>query len=166
MLASAAIPGLLPPRNIGGALYADGGLRDQVFFQAVDTARARVARETGRTVRVEAYLVVNGALRPPVEPAEDRLLGYLNRSVEILADEVLRSSILEAVRFAEDRPDWRLRGIVSQATFGTCGIAAPPAGTFDPCVTRVLFDEGRAAGRATPIDWLDARALRRSAEEL
>ena len=167
MLASAAIPGLLPPRHINGALYADGGLRDQVFFRAVDTARARVARETGRDIRVEAYLVVNGSLRPPIDPARDSLLGYIGRSVEILADEVLRDSVLEAVAFARERPEWRLRGVVSRADVAaTCGVDSIPSGTFDPCITRALYDEGAARGRRAPIDWLDADALEALAAEL
>lgn len=166
MLASAAIPGVLPPRHINGALYADGGLREQVFFRAVDTARARVARETGRPVRVEAYLIVNGALRAPEGPAPDRLLGYIARSVEVLADEVLRDSILDAVAFAEARPGWRLRGMVAEVAFPDCTFDALPTGTFDPCITRTLYDAGLAAGRAVPIDWKDARALRAIAEEL
>ena len=167
VLASAAIPGLLPPRNVGGALLADGGLRDQVFFRAVDTARARVARRTGRRVEVDAFLVVNGALRPPGAPAADSILGYVGRSVAILADEVLRDSILEAVAFAEGRPGWRLRGVVAGAeVMAACGLDSVPTATFDACVTRVLYDEGVLRGSAVPIAWLDAAALRALAEEL
>ena len=166
MLASGAIPGVFPPRHINGALYADGGLRDQVFLRAVDTARARVARETGREIRVEAFVVVNGALRPPGEPAEDRLLGYIARSLDILADEVLRESITATVRFAAARPGWRLRGIAPETDFSACGFDLPPSGTFDLCVTRTLFDAGRAIGRTAPIDWLSAAELRDLADEL
>lgn len=169
MRASAAIPGVLPPVAIGGALYADGGLREQVFFQAVDTARARIARETGRAVRVEAYLVVNGSLVPPGAPVEDRLLSYIGRAVETLADEVLRDSILDAVRFAEARPGWTLRGLAARdVDLSPC--LAPgegtPTGTFDPCVTRTLFDHGRGVGRGLPNGFLSAADLRRLAAEL
>ncbi|MBM2575215.1 patatin-like phospholipase family protein [Jannaschia sp. Os4] len=169
MQASAAIPGVLPPVAIDGALYADGGLREQVFFQAIDTARARIARETGREVRVEAFLVVNGALVPPQAPVEDRLLSYIGRAVETLADEVLRDSILDAVRFAEGRPGWTLRGLAAQdVDLSPC--LAPgegtPTGTFDPCVTRVLFDHGRGIGRGLPNGFLSAADLRRLAAEL
>ncbi|MEM9795914.1 MAG: patatin-like phospholipase family protein [Pseudomonadota bacterium] len=166
LLASAAIPGLLPPRNINGALYADGGLREQVFFRAVDTARAQVARQSGRPVRVEAYLIVNGALVPPSEPAEDRLTGYFGRAVSTLADEVLRDSIIDAVRFAEMRKDWTLRGMVADVDLSPCGFDSPPTGTFDPCVTALLYGAGERAAERVPIDWLSAADLRAVAEEL
>ena len=167
ILASAAIPGLLPPRNIDGALYADGGLRDQVFLTAIDTARARVARETGRAIRVEASLIVNAALREPSNRAPDSLPGYVGRAVTILADEVLRDSIVEAVAFARARPAWTLRGVVSEADVtGPCGLDDVPTGTFDACVTRELYDEGLRRGRAAPIRWLDADALEALALDL
>ena len=166
ILASSAIPGLFPPRHINGSLYADGGLRDQVFFRAVDTARARVARELGRPVRVEAYVVVNGALMPPTQPPDDKLLSYLGRSVVALADEVQRDSIIDAVNFAENRPNWTLRGMVPRVDLSECGFVDAPVTTFDPCLTRVVFDKGLADGRAVPIDWMDAGELRAVAEEL
>ncbi|WP_162136596.1 patatin-like phospholipase family protein [Oceaniovalibus guishaninsula] len=165
MLASGAIPGLFPPRAIDGALFADGGLREQVFLAAIEESRRRVAAETGREIRVEAVVVVNGALRPPVGPVADRLPDYIGRSVAILADEVLRDSIAETVAFAAARPDWTLRGIVSQATLERCG-GAVPVGTFDPCVTSALFAEGRARGRAVPLDLLSAGELRALADAL
>ncbi|SFJ11361.1 patatin-like phospholipase family protein [Jannaschia pohangensis] len=166
MLASAAIPGLLPPRVINGTLYADGGLRDQVFFRAIDTARTRVARDLGRPVRVEAYLVVNGALTPPTRPVEDRLLSYFGRSVEALADEVQRDSITDAVNFAQGREGWTIRGMVPVVDLSGCGFDDAPTSTFDPCLTRTVFDAGVAAGRATPIDWMTAAELRAIADEL
>jgi hypothetical protein len=166
ILASTAIPALLPPRNINGALYADGGLRSQVFFAAIDDARRRVEREAGVDIRVEAYLVVNGALRPPQGPVEDGLLPYAIRSIDILADEVLRDSIEEAVRFAESRGDWRLRGIRAELPGDVCTGAGDAIGGFDACLTAALFEHGLARGRAAPIDWLEAGELRALADEL
>lgn len=166
LLASAAIPGLLPPRAINGALYADGGLRDQVFLRAVDTARARVARDLGREVRVEAYVIVNGSLLPPAVPPRDRLLDYIARSVEILADEGQRDSIVDAVSFAESRPGWTVRGLIPEVDLSACGFDTVPTSTFDACLTRLVFDAGLAAGRAEPIDWMTAAELRAAAQEL
>ncbi|MEM7644796.1 MAG: patatin-like phospholipase family protein [Pseudomonadota bacterium] len=166
MLASAAIPGLFPPRHINGVLYSDGGLRDQVFFRAVDTARTRVARELGRPVRVEAFLVVNGALMPTTVPPEDKLLSYLGRSLVALADEVQRDSVIDAVNFAEGRPGWTLWGKVPRVDLAECGFGEVPVATFDDCLTRVVFDAGVVDGREVPIDWMDAAELRQVAEEL
>lgn len=167
MLASAAVPGLFPPRNIDGALYADGGLRDHVFFRAVESARAEVARDTGRDLRVEATIIVNGALRPPAGGADDTIIGYFTRSAEILADEVLRDSISESVAFAQNRPNWRIKGIFTEVDLIAAGCAASDAsGTIDPCVTRTLFDEGRALARRAPIPWKSGDALLEKAQEL
>jgi len=167
MLASAAVPGLFPPRNIDGDLYADGGLRDHVFFRAVESARVEVARRTGRNLRVEATIIVNGALTPPATPVSDSLIGYFTRSAEILADEVLRDSIAEAVAFAEDRPGWRIKGVYSQVDLIAAGCDPDQAsGTIDPCVTKTLFDSGRALASAVPIDWQNADELLEKAGEL
>ncbi|MEM8824744.1 MAG: patatin-like phospholipase family protein [Pseudomonadota bacterium] len=166
MLASAAIPGLFPPRHINGVLYADGGLRDQVFFRAVDTARATVARDLGRPVRVEAYLVVNGALMPTTRPPEDKLISYLSRSLVALADEVQRDSVTDAVNFAAGRPGWTLWGMVPDVDLTACEFGEVPVGTFDACLTKVVFDQGVEDGQAVPIDWLNAEELREVASEL
>ena len=164
MLASGAIPGLFPPRNIDGHLYADGGLRDHVFFQTLESERADAARRTGRDIRVNATIVVNGALAPFDQPADDTLPGYLTRSAEILADEVLRDSIVEAIAFAERRPGWALRGMIADVDIASCGADAA-SGTFDACVTEILFDHGRRVASTAPIAWKDAAALRAKADE-
>ncbi|WP_342077664.1 patatin-like phospholipase family protein [Yoonia sp. SS1-5] len=167
LLASAAVPGLFAPRQIGGELYADGGLRDHVFFRAVESARAQVARDTGRDLRVEASVIVNGALRRPGSPAPDTLTGYFARSAEILADEVLRDSIAETVAFAQGRPHWRIKGVFAEVDLTAAGCAASQAsGTIDPCVTTALFDAGRTLAATAPINWKSAQDLRQKAGEL
>jgi len=107
---------------------------------------AMLARRTGREIRVNATIVVNGALAPFEQPATDTLPGYLTRSAEILADEVLRDSITEAISFAESRAD-------------------AASGTFDACVTEILFDHGRSVASTAPIAWKNADALRDKANE-
>ncbi len=167
LMASAAIPGLFPPRNIDGDLYADGGLRDHVFFQSVESARAQLARETGREVRVQATIIVNGSLARIDAPSDDSILDYFTRSAEILADEVLRDSIAEAVTFAEGNPGWEIKGMFATVDLIAAGCAAnQTSGTVDPCVTTALFDAGRALASAVPIDWRDAAELREKAGEL
>lgn len=158
MLASSAIPGLFPPRNIDGALLGDGGLRDQIFLSSVETVREDLARASGRDVRVSATLIVNGALRPPGVRADDGLLGYARRGALILADEVLRTSIEDVVRFAQGRPNWTIRGVIADTDLSKCGDVLA-SGTFDPCVTEALFDDGRQKGATTPVPWLAPEAL-------
>lgn len=158
MLASAAIPGLFPPRHIDGILLADGGLRDQVFLSSVETVRQNLARASGREVRVSATLIVNGAVRAPNFAASDSLLGYARRGALILADEVLRKSIEDVVRFSTSQSNWSIRGVIADTDLAACG-GELASGTFDPCVTETLFDDGRKTGASSPLPWLDPDAL-------
>lgn len=164
MLASAAIPGLFPPRSIDGGLYADGGLRDHVFLRSIEDARRMVEEEQDRDLRINATIIVNGALDVPEGPVEDRLISYLGRSIATLTDELLRDSIVEAIEFAEGRRDWTVRGMVADVDLSACPDEAL-FGTFDQCVTSTLFRQGRRLGGATPIDWLSADELRARARE-
>ncbi|MEM7632046.1 MAG: hypothetical protein AAF227_08530, partial [Pseudomonadota bacterium] len=164
-LGSAAIPGLFPPRHIDGSLFADGGLRDQIFLRTVETVRRDFEQRTGRSVKVSATLIVNGALRAPETPVEDGLLPYALRGALVLSDEVLRDSIQDVVRFAESQPAWQLRGIIAETDLSACG-AAGGSGTFDPCVTERLFDDGRAKGAMSPLPWLGPDDLIRIADVL
>jgi len=78
------------------------------------TARAALARETNRPVQVRATVVINGSLRVPGEPVRDSLLGYAERSLYTLSDEVLRDSIAETLAFAGARDNWTVRGVIAR----------------------------------------------------
>lgn len=158
MLGSSAIPGLFPPRHIDGSLFADGGLRDQIFLRALEEERSDAARSTGRNISVSVTLVVNGALRALDEPVEEGLLAYALRGTIVLADEVLRDSIEDVVRYATSQPNWRIRGIVADTDLEGCDNETA-SGTFDACVTERLFDDGRAKGTMSPLPWLGPQAL-------
>ena len=162
IMASAAIPVFLPPRHIDNNLYADGGLRDHVFLRGIESARAQIARQTGRTIKVNAYIIVNSQLRTPqeageAENVEDNILQYALRAADILADETLRDSVAETIRFAQDQPGWTVQG-----TFADTAIPAEcrqVEGRFNPCVTRHLFGYGKSLGSGRPIRWMTGDAL-------
>ncbi len=166
LLASAAIPVAMPPRHINNALYADGGLRDQVFFREIERVRLAAEEDLGRAVKVNAFIIVNGDLEPPKEKVEDSLISYAVRSLGALTDEILRDSIFEAVQFAKDQGNWTVRGIVPKVDFeGKCSFDDSPSFTFDECLTKVLFEEGKRIGQSGSIPWLDADEMRRLALE-
>ena len=166
LLASSAIPGLLPPQRINGRLYADGGLRSHVFFEAIDAGRRAAAARTGRRVLVDAHLIINGSLHQPTSGTDGLTLpGYIDRAVSTLADEVLRDSLSEAVAFAEGRTGWTLRGLRAEPDLGLCR-EEDQLGGFNSCVTRALFEHGREVGSLRPIPWLDAGELRALADAL
>lgn len=159
MLASAAIPGVFPPRNIDGTLYVDGGLRDQIFLSGVESARAILARETNRPVTVRATIVVNGSLKVPKGKVKDSLLGYAERSLYALSDEVLRDSISETLNFAVDRENWTVRGVIAELDVEEICPLGESVGTFDACVTTALFDAGRKRGAASPVHFVTSAEL-------
>jgi len=159
MLASGAIPGVFPPRNIDGTLYVDGGLRDQIFLSGVESARAALARETNRPVQVRATVVINGSLRVPGEPVRDSLLGYAERSLYTLSDEVLRDSIAETLAFAGARDNWTVRGVIAELDVEKICPLGESVGTFDACVTTALFDAGHDLGRTAPVDFMTSAEL-------
>jgi predicted acylesterase/phospholipase RssA len=165
MLASAAIPGVFPPRNIDGTLFVDGGLRDQVFLREVESARASAARQTGREVRINATMVISGSLRVPEGQVRDSLLGYTERSLFVLSDEVLRDSINETISFAQNNENWTIKGVIAELRVEDSCPFSERAGTFDRCVTTALFDAGRALGRSAPIDFMTSAELRALADE-
>lgn len=162
IMASSAIPVFLPPRNIDDNLYADGGLRDHVFLRGIESARAQVARQTGRTIRVNVFIIVNGQLRTPQEAGEarnveDNILQYALRAADILSDETLRDSVAETIRFAQDQPGWTVQGTFADTTIPKR--CEEFDGRFNPCVTQHLFEHGQSVGRDRPIRWFDGDAL-------
>jgi len=159
MLASGAIPGVFPPRNIDQTLYVDGGLRDQIFLSGIESARAALAREANRPVQVRATVVVNGSLRVPEGKVKDSLTSYAQRSLYTLTDEVLRDSIAETLAFAEARENWVVRGVTAELDVEKTCPLGESVGTFDTCVTTALFDAGRELGRTSPIDFMTSAEL-------
>lgn len=160
MLASAAIPGVFPPRNIDGTLYVDGGLRDQIFLREVESARAILARDTGREVRVRATIVINGSLKVPEGKVKDSLIGYAERSLYALSDEVLRDSIAETLSFAERNANWEVRGVIADLPVEQICPLGESVGTFDACVTTALFASGVKLGKSSPVDFMTSAELR------
>ena len=166
LLATSAIPVVLPPRNINNNLYADGGIRDQVFFREIEKVRLAAERDLGRQVNVNAYIVVNGNLMPPSQKVEDGLVDYAVRSISTLTDELLRDSIFEAVQFAQEQKNWTVRGIASSINpEKTCVTEGREAFAFNACLTEKLFAEGVALSQSGPIPWLNADQMRRLALE-
>ncbi|WP_298360750.1 patatin-like phospholipase family protein [uncultured Litoreibacter sp.] len=159
MLASAAIPGVFPPRNIDGTLYVDGGLRDQIFLREVETARTLLVRDTGRAVKIRATIVVNGSLKVPEGKVKDSLIGYAERSLYTLSDEVLRDSIIETLSFAEKNSNWEVQGVIAELPVEDICPLGETVGTFDACVTTALFDSGVKLGKTAPVDFMTSAEL-------
>jgi predicted acylesterase/phospholipase RssA len=168
LLATSAIPGLFPPRNVNGFLYADAGLRDHVFFAGVRQAIGR-ARAAGIAVQLNAYIIINGDLRTPVTPVEHNLRDLAVRAMSITTDQGLRTSVLELIRLGQETR-WNIRAITArEVDLSACGgavtaVESKEEALFDICTTNALFAAGRALGTAPVIPWLTADDLRTLAE--
>lgn len=164
MLATAAIPGLFPPRHINDQLYADAGLRDHVFFAGVRQAIGR-AKARGIRVQLNAYIIINGDLRAPVTPVDHNLRAIALRSMSIITDQGLRKSVLEVLRLGAET-QWNIRAITArEVDLSACGgattaVESKEEALFDVCTTQALFDAGRAYGQSAAIPWLTADELR------
>ena len=164
ILATSAIPGLFPPRNINDHLYVDAGLRDHVFFAGVRQAIGR-AKARGLTVQLNAFIIINGDLRAPVTPVEHNLRALALRSMSIVTDQGLRKSVLEVLRLGEET-QWNIRAITARdVDLSACGrvttaVESKEEALFDVCTTQALFDAGRAYGQSAAIPWLSSDELR------
>jgi predicted acylesterase/phospholipase RssA len=164
ILATSAIPGLFPPRNINDHLYVDAGLRDHVFFAGVRQAIGR-AKARGIQVQLNAFIIINGDLRAPVTPVEHNLRALALRSMSIVTDQGLRKSVLEVLRLGEET-QWNIRAITArEVDLSSCGgvttaVESKEEALFDACTTQALFNAGRAYGQSAHIPWLTAGELR------
>jgi len=164
LMATSAIPGLFPPRQINGALYADAGLRDHVFFAGVEQALAR-ARAQGVAVELNAWVIINGDLRAPQTQVDHNLRALAIRAMSITTDQGLRRSVLELIRLGQETR-WTIRAITAREVdlAGLCdapgtAVESKESALFDPCTTQALFDAGRAYGGAPVIPWMTADEL-------
>ena len=158
LMATSAIPGFFPPRRIGGDLYADAGVRQSVFLQGVRDGIRDSERILGIDVRVTATVVVNSDLIVREERTDTALFGLAGRTFKLVSDEGLRESLVETVDLAQ-ASGWRLQAVVAP-DFDSLGCPGEENALFSDCVTRALFNAGRAMGRAKNIAWLDGRQLK------
>ncbi|MEM6898055.1 MAG: patatin-like phospholipase family protein, partial [Pseudomonadota bacterium] len=131
-LASAAIPGLFPPREINGRLFVDAGVRQAIFL---DEIVAELDRQRGAG-GAEVYLLINGTLSFPDAEVEPTLLPLIGRNLEILTDEGMRASILRVLESARFN-GWSLRAAAIEE-LPDCGDQG--SAVFSRCVTEGLFE--------------------------
>lgn len=160
LLATSAIPGVFPPRQIDNGLLSDAGLREHVFVEDVRDA-VGAANRAGVRVKLNAYVIVNGDLRLSDSGVENRLPSIAQRSIEIASDTGFRKSLLEVLRLDQDT-QWDIFAITARDVDLTgCNQNA----LFDACITQRLFDAGRALGAQPRIPWLTAAELSAIARE-
>ncbi|MEO0831408.1 MAG: patatin-like phospholipase family protein, partial [Pseudomonadota bacterium] len=159
-LASAAIPGLFPPRVINDRLYADAGVRQSIFL---DQIVAELDATEGQRGPVKVYLLINSVLSFETREVEPSLLPLVARNLEIFVDEGMRASILRVLNEAKFR-GWTLQAAAIPAMPDCREQDGGQSLIFSKCVTEALFDSGVAL--ATSKDpWMSAKRLRNKLEE-
>jgi hypothetical protein len=107
MLASAGIPGVFPPREIDGTLYADGGVTSNILYGAPvnyeDSLayRFRKAFPNAGPIKVRYWVIFNNQAVSPARTVQRGWLDVLGRSVEV----AIRSSTMTGLRHLYSHAD-------------------------------------------------------------
>ena len=100
MLASAGIPGVFPPREIDGTLYADGGVTANILYGAFSEyektlpVRYKRAFPDQPGLHIRAWVILNNQVQSPPHTVQRGWLEVLKRSVEVS----IRASTVTALR--------------------------------------------------------------------
>jgi len=160
LVASASIPGVFPPIEIDGMLYADGGATSNLFLASFPGPDGAIARFKARKPdaplpKVRLWVIVNQQLKPKhavTEPKwisiSGRALGTMTSTGQIFALAILRDMVSEARG---------IRGADAELHLVSIPADAPESKTsemFDQEYMRALEDLGRKMG-ADPSSWTD-----------
>ncbi|MEQ8860830.1 MAG: patatin-like phospholipase family protein [Pseudomonadales bacterium] len=92
LLASASVPAASPPVKIGGALYGDGGVRNQIFATPL-VEQLRQGREAAED---RGYFLVNDQLSIQAQCTQPRIIPLAEQTIRILLTGGLNSALYEA----------------------------------------------------------------------
>jgi predicted acylesterase/phospholipase RssA len=158
LLASSAIPGAFPPREIDGDLYVDGAMTGNILYGG------RISREQdfdavwtrlypGTPVPSSRYWVIfNNHFRPPPEVVQPNWKSVLPRSIDTASRSATVNGIrhlfaLAAIARLQSRADIQVRYIAVPDDW-----APPKPGLFEKESMNVLADMGERMG-AEPSSW-------------
>lgn len=158
MLASAGIPGVFPPREIDGTLYADGGVTSNILYGATPNYedslffRFKKAFPAQEGLRMRYWVIFNNQVQSPPKTVQRGWLAVLGRSVEV----AIRASTLTALKhlFAHaDSVTRRGDGSIEVRWVAIPDDWRPPVdGVFQEETMRSLADIGARMG-ADPKSW-------------
>ena len=150
VLASASIPILVPPVEIDGNLYADGGARAQLFFEKGFFPELHHASgEKPHHPNLTLDIIVNGKLGLERTNVNDCLKAITTRTLDELLDanEIGDLYHLEYVLKLNGYGHFALSYIPDEVPVTTSDV-------FDPKMMRSLYEAGRRFG-ATQSKWLN-----------
>jgi hypothetical protein len=148
LLASAAIPGIFPPVEIGAEangkafteMHADGGITTP-FFVAPEPIIAGPGGARATLTDQPIYVVVNAQLRPEFQVTERSTLSILGRSLGVAVKAASRAALGVHAAFAQRT------GLEMQFTTIDDRFAQSTAAPFDQKYMQALFAFGERVGR-------------------
>jgi predicted acylesterase/phospholipase RssA len=159
VLASASVPGLLPPVpitvEVNGQrfteLHVDGGVAANLFLRPSMLRRPGDRGAPAGAVDTNVYVIVAGKLRPKPEPVKRGLLSVAEDSIQGVLQAQFEGSLLRIYLLARNAgARFALAAVPQEFPSDLASLS------FDPRIMRALFDEGfrsAASGsvwRATP----------------
>jgi len=158
LLASSAIPGVFPPREINGFLYVDGAITGNIIYggqtRLEDSATALWMRSYRGTKMPKSHywVIFNNQFRPPPEVVQARWRSVLPRSLETSTRSATVNAMrhlfaLAAVARFEHGAEVEVRMIAVPDDW-----KPPKPGVFDEEVMNALADLGERMG-ADPGSW-------------
>ncbi len=163
IMAASAIPIYLPPKFIGGCMYMDGGVRENLFIAQIAQAIERSIggwRALGET-NVDIYAVINGPVRPLRLLTDNNLVAIGARGFDLGADQIQLASLREVYDFSK-RNGFTLHWTSADDVVTEPGrspappLCTPPANVnkgFGGGFTGCLFDAGRRKAMTDPTPW-------------
>jgi predicted acylesterase/phospholipase RssA len=147
LLASASLPGLLPPVaipvEVDGKKYeemhVDGGVTASLFFRPPHVPREEVARLGDRPLAgSNVYVIVAGKLFADAEPVQPRFLSIVGSSVSALLHAQTRGDLYEVYSVAlATGMNYKLAAVPEGARVPTSSTS------FDPVAMNRLYEIGR-----------------------
>jgi Patatin-like phospholipase len=162
IMAASAIPVYLPPKFIGGCMYMDGGVRENLFIAQIATAIERSIgswRALGEA-DVDIYAVVNGPVNPRRALIDNNLVSIGAPGFDLGAEQIQLGSLREVYDFAQKNGftlHWTSADdVVTEPQKPQAGRCLSPVGMndeFNGRFTGCLFDAGRRKALADPSPW-------------
>ena len=162
ILAASAVPIYLPPRFIGGCMYMDGGVRENLFIGQIAQAieRSIGSWRTLGEANVDLYAIINGPVKPPRQIVKNNLVAIGARGFDLGAEQIQLASLREVYDFARQQGFtlyWTSADdIVSEPDKPAPPLCTPPSSVnegFSGAFTGCLFDAGRRKAMTDPTPW-------------
>ena len=149
LLASASVPGVLPPVAIDvevngqryTELHVDGGVSASLFLQPAMLGLRQERNHQATVPDTTVYVIVAGKLRPPSRPVERRLFPVAEESIRGVLRAQFEGDLLKTyllTRFAGAQ--FALTAVPDDFPEETDSLS------FDPRIMRELFERGRELG--------------------